>query len=132
MKTPPADPTPEQLALAFRNMSRPGWPPTLEAALQRHAFRVALVAVARGLGRPAWAPAAAHSLPRPPAPPTPGTRELAGPMKNGRSPYSIATGPKTDLTSWRGSSPKNMMAGAPSIKRVYFDARKAAANDLED
>ncbi len=43
--------TPEQLRLAFRQISRPGWPSTLEAALEQPAYRVALHGIARNLGR---------------------------------------------------------------------------------
>lgn len=46
-----AAPTAEQLRLAWRHVSRPGWPPTLEQALEQHAYRVALHAIARNLGR---------------------------------------------------------------------------------
>lgn len=49
--TRPPPPTDEQLRLAWRQISRPGWPPTLDAALQRHPYRVALLAMARNLGR---------------------------------------------------------------------------------
>jgi hypothetical protein len=126
------DPTPEQLAMAFRHLARPGWPCTLELALEKHSYRTALVQVARNLGRAKATAKRMHALPQLPAPDTPGPRELTGSAKYGRSPYSIATGPMTELTSWRGSSPKQMMAGAPHIQRKYFDVRKAAANDLDD
>ena len=122
-------PTTEQLSLAFRELWRQGWPSTLEAALQQHHLRICITGLARQRQRKplqAWRP---HSLPRLPAPPTPAG---IGKPANGRSEYSLATGPKTDLGSWRGSSPKSMMPGAPNIKRTYFDVRRAAANDLDD
>lgn len=43
--------TDEQLRLAFRQISRPGWPSTLEAALELHHFRLCLMHIARNLGR---------------------------------------------------------------------------------
>lgn len=43
--------TAEQLRLAFRQVSRPGWPSTLEAALADHTYRVCLYGIARNLGR---------------------------------------------------------------------------------
>ena len=43
--------TDEQLRLAFRQISRPGWPTTLEAALEQHHFRLCLTHIARNLGR---------------------------------------------------------------------------------
>lgn len=47
----PAQVTDEQLRLAFRQVSRPGWPSTLEAALQHPTYRVCLHGIARNLGR---------------------------------------------------------------------------------
>lgn len=46
-----AAPTAEQLRLAFRQVSRPGWPSTLEAALEHPTYRVCLVGIARNLNR---------------------------------------------------------------------------------
>lgn len=43
--------TAEQLRLAWRHVSRPGWPPTLEAALEHPAYAVALRGIARNLHR---------------------------------------------------------------------------------
>ena len=43
--------TEEQLRMAFRQISRPGWPSTLEAALEQPAYRVALYGIARNLHR---------------------------------------------------------------------------------
>lgn len=131
--TPPAAPsTPstDQLRMAYRQLYTPLWPRTLEAALASHAHCVAITQVARRMSRPQQEAHSMHNLPKLAAPQTPGLRELTGVLKHGRSPYSIATGANTDLTSWRGSSPKNMMA-APRA-RTYFDPKKAAANDLDD
>jgi hypothetical protein len=50
MSTQPP-PTDEQLRLAWRHISRPGWPPTLEHALQHPVFRVCLYGLARNLNR---------------------------------------------------------------------------------
>jgi hypothetical protein len=49
--TRPPPPTDEQLRLAFRQVSRPGWPSTLEAALHHPVFRTCLVNMARNLNR---------------------------------------------------------------------------------
>lgn len=46
-----APPSAEQLRLAFRHVSRPGWPSTLEAALAQPAYRVCLYGIARNLHR---------------------------------------------------------------------------------
>lgn len=124
-------PTREQLHMAYRDLYRPSWPATLDAALQSHPHSVALHQVAKRYGRPALAAHAPHGLPRLPAPPTPGLRELTGPLKHGRSPYSLATGPMTELSRWPGhpnSKAQRQAAGA----RAPFDGKKAAANDLDD
>lgn len=57
--------TDEQLRLAWRHVSRPGWPATLEAALERPAYRVALYGIARNLHRRGLdrAPASTGQLP---------------------------------------------------------------------
>lgn len=48
----PISPTAEQLRLAWRHVSRPGWPPTLEAALRIPHYSTCLHAMARNLYRP--------------------------------------------------------------------------------
>ncbi len=64
-----AEPTKEQLQLAFRHLARPGWPTTLEEALQDRRVGGLVRGLARSLNRvkatalpaqpqPAWAPAA--------------------------------------------------------------------------
>jgi hypothetical protein len=120
----PADgPTMEQLGLAYRHLWRPGWPATLEGALQRRSYLVAITQVARNLRRRHPVAHPVHSLPRPPAPPTPAGISS---HRYGRGEYSIATGPQTDLGSWKRLSPKAMMS------MPLFDAKRAAANDRDD
>lgn len=64
-----AEPTTEQLQLAFRHLARPGWPNTLEEALQDRRVGGLVRGLARSLNRvkakaapaqpqPAWAPTA--------------------------------------------------------------------------
>lgn len=60
-------PTAEQLRLAFRHVSRPGWPATLEAALAHPVYSVCLTAMARQLNRHAFN----HQPPPQPVAPTP-------------------------------------------------------------
>lgn len=47
----PPPPTDEQLRLAFRQISRPSWPSTLETALQHPVYRTCLIGIARNLNR---------------------------------------------------------------------------------
>jgi hypothetical protein len=49
--TRPPPPTDEQLRLAFRQISRPSWPSTLEAALENPLYRTCLIGMARNLNR---------------------------------------------------------------------------------
>lgn len=121
----------EQLSIAYRERYTPAWPPTLEEALAKKPFRIALEQVAKNRNRPALVPWQPHSLPRLPAPPTPGVRELTGPLKHGRSVYSIAQGPMVELSVWPKRPPsKKKSTGATAAPR--FDAKKAAANDLDN
>lgn len=46
-----APPTDEQLRLAWRHISRPGWPSTIEAALAMPHYRACLLGIARNLHR---------------------------------------------------------------------------------
>ena len=102
-----AEPTAEQLQMAYRHLANPSWPPTLDEALARQAYRVAIYAVARNLGRPRWmgAPRGASTLPAGPVPPTP-------------------------------TAPPERAAAAPKRARYFpanaFDGRRAAANDRDD
>lgn len=72
-KLPPV--TDEQLRLAFRQISRPGWPSTLEAALDSHVFRTCLYRIASNLNR--------RGIDRMPAAPS---RQPALPFDEGLSP----------------------------------------------
>jgi hypothetical protein len=44
-------PSAEQRRLAYRQLARPGWPATLDAALQVQHYRIAIDAVARNMAR---------------------------------------------------------------------------------
>lgn len=103
--------TPEQLALAWRHMRRPAsWPGTLDAAMQDPRCAPCITGYARSMARaPFRTPDArpAHSLPAAPVPPTP-TRP---PNRQQDRSAANATARRHGPT---------------------WDARKAAANDLED
>lgn len=129
---PVAAPTEEQLRMAYRHLCRPGWPTPFEAAMAKLGYRTAITQVARNMHRQKMTSFVSHSLPKMPAPPTPGARELTGPQKYGRSPYSKVNGPKTELTNWRRSGITQQLAGTHSPKPAPFDHKKAAANDLGD
>lgn len=78
MKAQRATPTPEQLALAFRQVRRPGWPPTLEEALARPAYATALHCLAGKLGRvQPTAGTRPPGLRTAPVPPTPTAANMA-------------------------------------------------------
>jgi hypothetical protein len=65
-----APPTDEQLRLAFRQVRRPGWPSTLEEALARPVYALAIQGIARCLGRAAPTTGTrAYTHTTPPAPP---------------------------------------------------------------
>lgn len=118
---PTPDPTPaltlEQYALAYRHISRPGWPP-LEQCLRDHVRRTCLAGIARNLGRARWQPApVATAMPQGlPVPPTP-------------------TAPPAKLATPR--APRNAFGSLP-IPQVRdwtkrgVDLKRAAANDLDD
>jgi hypothetical protein len=75
-RTPrPAPPTTEQQAMAYRQLRRPGWPDTLEAALARPAYATAINGLARNLHRGGVRPAA-PATPRAPAAAVPARRVL--------------------------------------------------------
>lgn len=73
----PAPQTTEQLALAYRHLYRPGWPATLEAALQDTRINALVRGYARSLGRARATAFAApprtppHAAPVPPTPTAP-------------------------------------------------------------
>lgn len=69
---PEPDLTEEQLTLAVRQLRRPHWPATPEAVLAHPLHGPCVRGLARALSRAGLRAAApAHTLPRPPAPPTP-------------------------------------------------------------
>lgn len=115
--------TEEQQRLAYRELYRPIiWPATFEDAMARHAFRVAICAVARNRARVNMRDTAhpASTLPRGYVPPTPAPDLHAVPT-NGSGPYSRATGPVTQLGNW------------PSrLTRMGLDVKRLAANDRDD
>lgn len=119
----------EQLGLAYRHLWHHGWPQTLEEALAKPGYRIAITQVARNMNRRSTAAQHLHGLPRPAVPPTPAVLKTG---RHARSEYSLATGPHTDLASWVRTSPKAMMYSQPRNPRQPFDVRKAAANDLDD
>lgn len=135
---PEADPTREQLQLAFNNQWRQGWPNTLDEAmagdtLRDYARRTCIVGAARNLNRRATAGRVAHSLPQLPAPPVQPPPPPTGARKYGRSEYSIVKGPATALTAFARPNPLGMLARPGSTATTpRFDARKAAANDRDD
>jgi hypothetical protein len=92
------EPTREQLALAFRQISRPGWPASLDDALARPHFAAALRGIAVNLRRASACPAPRRPGPAsaPPAPPV-------------------------------QADPRQRMATP-----TRFDAKRAAANDIDD
>lgn len=59
-RRPAAPVTEEQLRLAFRQISRPGWPSTLEAALANPVYRVCLHGI--GIDRVPARPVAEREL----------------------------------------------------------------------
>lgn len=105
-----ADPTREQLELAFRQLARPDrWPATLDKALAVPHFRICLRRLAISLGRPRWQPVpVAPGLPRGgPVPPTP-----AAPPARQRNDF-----PGPDTGTW---------------KKRGVDMKRRAANDHDD
>ena len=123
------DPPRDQLLLAYRHLCRPGWPDTLEAAMQRHSYKTAILGLARNMRRRVTAAVKLHTLPKLPAPPVAPPPAPTGARRWGRSEYSIATGPTTPLTAFARPNPLGMLArpgaaAAPAQKtRPRFDAR---------
>jgi hypothetical protein len=108
MKRNEAPLTHDQLQTAYRELYRPGWPATLEAVLLDPLRGNLVRGMARSRSRAAFRlPPTHHTLPTAPVPATP----TEPPRKQGQ--WLPAGG------RWRNSQPT-------------FDARKAAANDLED
>jgi len=127
--TTPSEPTREQMQMAFRHYADHHWPATLDAALQRPAYRSVLLVLARRLNRPTWHARTGpqHRLPAGPVPPTPA--DEAG--KHARNPHSLAKpgaahGPVKSLGTWTKI--------LPAIGRVdcRLDVKRLAANDKDD
>lgn len=109
----PAEPTDEQIALAWRHMRRRvGCPATLPATLADHVWGTCLRALARQLGRPRWqATPVAIGLPQgQPVPPTP-----TEPPATARRQHQASGAPLGYWTKGRG-----------------IDYKRAAANDRDD
>lgn len=102
--------TDEQRRLAYRQLSRPGWPPFDDLHLPQHHHRAVCVeGLARNLARAQWKPAAMatglpHGLPVPPTPQAPPVRKPSD-----ASPI---------IGRWS--------------KRRGIDLKRAAANDVDD
>lgn len=101
-KDPLPEPTREQLALAYRNMCRPGMPDSLDEALKRPALKACIHGAAVRLRR---APMSA----------TP-------PPKLGRIHWAPPT----------PTEPPGRQKTPGSSKPLPFDSRKAAANDRDE
>lgn len=122
----PAAPTQEQLALAYRQLQRPHWPATLQAALKHPTYGICVTGLARQLGRRTPAESAMRSprkqataalavppvvLPPAKTQPTPVNRRWP---QRSRAPTMKPTGP----------------ACQPQPRTV--DRKRAAANDLDE
>lgn len=105
--------TPEQLQLAYRQLSRPGrWPPTLEQALAHPTLGICLRALARQLSRPRWTGSpVAPTMPAGYVPTTP----TEPPPRKAQRPGGAAHSPQH--LEWR---------------RRGIDLKRAAANDRDD
>lgn len=108
-----AEPTREQLQLAYRQLAHPGrWPRTLDGALAHPTLGVCLRALARQISRPAWqGHPVAPSLPRGAVPPTP---QNAPARQQVRQPGAGIDG------NW------------PPRRSSAVDLKRAAANDRDD
>ena len=113
--------TEEQQRLAYRELYRPVlWPDTFEAAMARHAFRVAICAVARNRARVHLRDVAkpTSTLPRGPVPATPGTAPNA--LAAGkRSLHSLAKAQPSTLSAWPTAAQRD-------IKRLAANHKDAA------
>ena len=118
-------PTREQLLMAWRHMRRPGWPATLDEALQLHHYRICITGLARRMGRPGWTPS---SLPLQlmsagaPVPPTPRSPPVVARQRlKLLTPDELAQRNAAGIGVWSRTKP----AG-------WLDVKKLAANDTED
>lgn len=133
------EPTREQRQLAYAHMARPGWPPTLDAALAVQAYRVAIDGLARRLNRPRFElrTGPGHTLPRLPAPPTP-TEPPA--VVKGRAAAKVQAQVErafTGLPDPLGAFPRTVkgpgwMGHAPTSNTNVIDRKRLAANDRDD
>jgi hypothetical protein len=107
-------PSPEQIALAWRQLRRPSvWPASVEAALAHPVYGTCLRAMARQMARPVWQSAPVLStLPRAGLPPVPATPTAPPPRTK-----AAAAKPHPDLPEWRHRG---------------IDLKRAAANDRDD
>jgi hypothetical protein len=95
--------TKEQLALAFRQLKRPGWPSTVEDAMKDHTRAQLIRGMARQLSR---------------------TKFNAG----SRPPFTPASAPPVPCTPCSQPARRQF----PANQALRFDARMAAANDRND
>ena len=111
------DITREQLQLAYRQLARPGWPNSLDSALQVYSYATAIRGLARNLRRACWHAGTGrpHSLPTAPVPPTP-----QEPLQGLDRPLGSIARPRFMLRMWPAITPR----GADDCKR-------AAANDKD-
>lgn len=133
-RAPEAPLTDEQLRLAYRQLRRPGWPDTLDAALADPLRAPLIRGLARSLSRvgmdrsggaapvpqpPAPAPEAVQASARPPAAPAPAPAPARRPATRADTPSAAPAAP------WR--HPRWPFAGAPGP-----DRKRLAANDRDD
>lgn len=112
-----ADPSREQLQLAYRQLAPPNrWPRTLDAALAHPVYGICLRALARQLGRPAWFSASASARPTP----TTGTQATPAPAVPPNPPAPRARPASRINETW------------PPRRGGGVDLKRAAANDHDD
>lgn len=115
---PAAGLTDDQLRLAYRHISRPGWPP-LEQCLHGadDHWRTCLAGIARNMGRPVWQPAPmATGMPQGvPVPPTPLAQPAKAAPARAARPFGSPALPQGK--DWR---------------KRGIDLKRAAANDRDD
>lgn len=119
------EPTLEQLQLAYRHMAHPGWPSTLEAALQVHHYRICIIGLARRLGRSQWQQQANRprvGQPGAPVPPTP-TEPRRTPRQRQEEAMAAGRADMRQLMFWPHDS--RYRPGGP-------DRKPLAANNRED
>lgn len=133
------EPTREQRLLAYGHMARPGWPPTLDAALAVKAYRVAIDGLARRLNRPRFElrTGAGHSLPRLPAPPTPTEPPPVVRSRTAARTQAQAERAFTGLPDPLGAFPRTVkgpgwMGSGPISNTNAIDRKRLAANDRDE